>query len=313
MVARVARALVAAVLAIALILLGRMTPAVADAAADEVHYTFTGGTSVALDWRGTAQDVRYGLTTDYGQTATGTAPQWTPISSAGPFWQAQISGLTAATTYHYSIGGGPDYTFHTPPAAGQSFRFDAIGDIGDTTHFSHLADTFSAIAADQPSFVIMDGDLTYANAANATQTVVDQHFNDVMAWSTSAAYMPAWGNHEWESPAVDDLRNYKGRLLMPNAQASPGSPETSCCGDDWGWSTRVASGSSRIRSRTPRRPGATGRRRPAPSWPTRRTIPRSATSSRSATGPRTPPDITPETARSRAFSTGLARPTASTC
>lgn len=235
MVARVTRALVAAVFAIALILLGRMTPAVADAAADEVHYTFTGGTSVALDWRGTAQDVRYGLTTDYGQTATGTAPQWTPISSAGPFWQAQISGLTAATTYHYSIGGGPDYTFHTPPSAGQSFRFDAIGDIGDTTHFSHLADTFSAIAADQPSFVIMDGDLTYANAANATQAVVDQHFNDVMAWSTSAAYMPAWGNHEWESPAVDDLRNYKGRLLMPNAQASPGSPETSCCGDDWGW------------------------------------------------------------------------------
>jgi parallel beta-helix repeat protein len=235
MVARVARALVAAVIAIALVLLARITPALADATADEVHYTFTGATSVALDWRGTPQDVRYGPTTDYGQTATGVAPQWTPISSAGPFWQAQISGLTPGTTYHYSIGGGLDYTFHTPPAAGQSFRFDAIGDIGDTTHFSHLADTFSAIASDQPSFVIMDGDLTYANATNATQAVVDQHFNDVMVWSTSAAYMPAWGNHEWESPSVDDLRNYKGRLLMPNAQTSPGSPDTSCCGDDWGW------------------------------------------------------------------------------
>ena len=235
MVVRVMRALVAAVFAMAIAMLAWITPAVADTAADEVHYTFTGATSVALDWRGTAQDVRYGLTADYGQTETGAAPQWTPISSPGPFWQVQISGLSPGTTYHYSIGGGPDYTFRTPPAAGQQFRFDAIGDIGDTSHFSHLADTFSAIAADQPSFVVMDGDLTYANAANATQSVVDQHFNDVMAWSTFAAYMPAWGNHEWESPAVDDLRNYKGRLLMPNAQASPGAPGVSCCGDDWGW------------------------------------------------------------------------------
>lgn len=235
MVARVTRALVAALAATALVMVARIAPTAADAAADEVHYTFTGATSVALDWRGTAQDVRYGLTTDYAQTVTGTAPEWTPISSPGPFWQAQVFGLSPGTTYHYSIGGGPDYTFHTPPAAGQQFRFDAIGDIGDTTHFSHLADTFSAIAADQPSFVVMDGDLTYANATNATQAAVDQHFNDVMAWSTSAAYMPAWGNHEWESPAVDDLRNYKGRLLMPNAQASPGSPDISCCGDDWGW------------------------------------------------------------------------------
>ena len=211
----------------------RVSPGFADVPVDEVHYTFAGPTSVTLDWRGTAPDVRYGPTSAYGSTATGVAPQWTPISSAGPFWQAQLTGLAAGTTYHYSIGGGSDYTFHTPPTG--DFRFDAIGDIGDTTHFSHLADTFSAIASDQPSFVLMIGDLTYANAANATQTVVDQHFNDAMVFSTSAAYIPAWGNHEWESPAVDDLRNYKGRLLMPNAAQSPGAPAISDGGNDWGW------------------------------------------------------------------------------
>lgn len=236
MFARLAHFGVAAACTATLVLSVQAGPAVADVVpVDEVHYTFLGPTSVMLDWRGTAQDVQYGLTTSYDQASTGVAPQWTPISSAGPFWQAQITGLSPGTTYHYSIGGGPDYTFHTPPAPGQAFRFDAIGDIGDTTHFSHLADTFSAIAADQPSFVLMDGDLTYANAANATQAVVDQHFNDVMAFSTFAAYMPAWGNHEWESPTVDDLRNYKGRLMMPNAQAAPGAPDISCCGDDWGW------------------------------------------------------------------------------
>jgi parallel beta-helix repeat protein len=209
------------------------SPGVADIPVDEVHYTFTGSASVSVDWRGSATDLQYGPTSSYGTTVSGSAPAWTPISSPGPFWQASISGLAAGTTYHYSIGGGPDYTFHTPPTG--DFRFDAIGDIGDTTHFSKLGDTFSAIASDQPSFVLMIGDLTYANAANATQDVVDQHFNDVMSWSTQAAYMPAWGNHEWESPAVDDLRNYKGRLLMPNAQTSPGAPDVSCCGDDWGW------------------------------------------------------------------------------
>ncbi len=207
--------------------------AYADVPVDEVHYTYLGATSISLDWRGSAQDVRYGTTSSYGSTATGNAPQWTPWSSSGPFEQATITGLAPGTTYHYSIGGGPDYTFSTPPTT--SFRFDAIGDVGDTTHFGHLADTLSAIASDQPSFVLMVGDLTYANATNATQAVVDQHFDDVMAWSTSAAYMPAWGNHEWESPSIDNLLNYKGRLEMPNAQASPGSPDISCCGDDWGW------------------------------------------------------------------------------
>ena len=55
-----------------------------------------------------------------------------------------------------------------------------------------------------------------------------------MSWSQSAAYMPAWGNHEWET-AVDDLRNYKGRFKLPTPQTSPGAPAAGCCGEDWGW------------------------------------------------------------------------------
>jgi parallel beta-helix repeat protein len=210
-------------------------PGVAMAAtgADEVHYTFTSATSVAIDWRGDPADVRWGPTSSYGQTATGTAPAWKPWSSAGPFWQLELGGLDPGATYHYSIGGGPDYTFHTPPTG--DFRFDAIGDVGDTVNFSKLGDTLDRIAADNPSFVLMAGDLSYANAPNSGQAAVDQHFNDVMRWSTSAAYMPAWGNHEYDVAGADDLRNYKGRLLMPHAQASPGSPDLSCCGNDWGW------------------------------------------------------------------------------
>ncbi len=43
------------------------------------------------------------------------------------------------TTYHYSIGGGPDYTFHAAVSTGD-FRFDAVGDVGDTANFSKLGD-----------------------------------------------------------------------------------------------------------------------------------------------------------------------------
>src|SRR6476469_7640215 len=82
---------------------------------DEVHYTFTSQTSVAIDWRGDAHDVRWGPTPAYGNAATGTAPQWAPWSSPGPFWQLQLTGLAPGTTYHYSVAGGPDWTFHTPP------------------------------------------------------------------------------------------------------------------------------------------------------------------------------------------------------
>src|SRR5690348_11252087 len=65
----------------------------ADTAVDNVHYTFTGSTSVAIDWRGGANDVRWGTTTAYGQTATGVAPGWTPWDSTGPFWQLELGGL----------------------------------------------------------------------------------------------------------------------------------------------------------------------------------------------------------------------------
>ena len=198
--------------------------------ADEIHYTFTGPTSVAFDWRGTATDIRYGTTTSYGTTAATHAPTPLPFSSPGPFQEVELTGLARGATYHYSIGGGPDHTFATAPNG--AFRFDLIADIGSSTASSKVATTQSQVAADNPAFVLAAGDLTYAN--DNGQAAVDQHFNDVMSWSQSAAYMPAWGNHEWET-AVDDLRNYKGRFKLPNAQASVGAPAAGCCGEDWGW------------------------------------------------------------------------------
>jgi parallel beta-helix repeat protein len=198
---------------------------------DEVHYTFTGPTSVALDWRGPDAEVRYGTTSAYGSTVVGHTPSPAPFSSPGPFLEAQLTGLARGTTYHYSIGGGVDRTFRTPPTGG--FRFDAIGDVGDSGNYRGVAPTQGQIAADDPAFVLMLGDLTYGN--DHGPQAVDRHFNDMMEWSDTAAYMPAWGNHEWEAPASDDLRNYKGRFAIPNGAAAAGAPAPGCCGEDWGW------------------------------------------------------------------------------
>ena len=211
-------------------------PAVWEAAsaADEIHWTIMGEGSVAFSWRGDESEVRYGLTSAYGQRAAAQAPSPRPFSSSGPFREALLTGLRPDSLYHYAIGNGPDRTFRTPPPRGASgFTVCAEGDIGDSTSYFEMPIVQSQVAIQAPDFVIALGDLTYGNVHG--QEVVDQHFNDVMVWSETAAYMPAWGNHEYDIPSEDDLRNYKGRFDLPNDRASPGSPSVSCCGEDWYW------------------------------------------------------------------------------
>jgi PKD repeat protein len=212
-----------------------VNPAPTGTQADEIHWTFMGQTAVAFDWRGFDKTIRYGLTTAYGSTVTAATPTPIPFSSAGPFWEAQITGLQENTTYHYSIGTGPDHLFHTPPPRGSNAAFTVYvaGDIGAAANYSKITTLQNVIAAGNPAFGLMVGDLSYGNTNGLA--AVDNHFNDMMAWSRDAAYMPAWGNHEYETPTVDDLRNYKGRFSLPNPQTSPGSPGVSCCGEDWYW------------------------------------------------------------------------------
>jgi parallel beta-helix repeat protein len=229
----VRRLTVVGVLVIPVLVAAAISGAVAVGAdpVDELHYSLTGPTSVTFDWRGDASEIRYGKTTAYGDTATARTPDPRPFSSTGPFKEVELSGLDPGTTYHYSIGGGTDHIFNTAPTG--NFRFDVEGDIGSSRDYSTVATSQNQIGGDNPAFVLMLGDLTYGEPFG--QASVDQHFNDVMAWSQQAAYMSAWGNHEWENPSSDDLRNYKGRLAVPHPQTSPSAPAPGCCGEDWGW------------------------------------------------------------------------------
>jgi hypothetical protein len=202
--------------------------------ADEIHWTFTGLNSVSFDWRGTATEVHYGLSSAYGAVAIAQPPSPIPFSSSGPFWEAELTGLQPNVVYHYSIGSAPDQTFRTPPQPGtEGFTIDAEGDIGGSNSFIGITGVQRLIADDLPAFVLILGDLTYGNETG--QSSVDQHFNDVMVWSQNTAYMPAWGNHEWDIAAKDDLRNYKGRFELPHQQMSANAPSQGCCGKDWYW------------------------------------------------------------------------------
>ena len=207
-----------------------------DHTADEIHWTFTGPTSVTVHWRGSAGAVRYGLTRRLGDTVGAAEPIPLPFSSQGPFREARITGLAENTRYYYSIGKGTAHTFHTPPARGASgFTFHVQGDIGSAHDWHHMATCQRMIADARPAFVLCVGDLTYGNSTG--QYAVDNHFNDVMVWSLDAAYMPAWGNHEWDEPEDDDMRNYKGRFELPNPQSSPeyGGHRYAGGGEDWYW------------------------------------------------------------------------------
>ena len=115
-----------------------------------------------------------------------------PFSSSGPFWEARLKGLAENTTYYYQIGAGPENTFKTPVSRGSAgFTVVAQGDIGETGSYPNMGLVQDRVAAPTPTFVLMVGDLTYANGT--TIAAVDQHFNDVMGWSARAAYMPGVG------------------------------------------------------------------------------------------------------------------------
>jgi parallel beta-helix repeat protein len=203
-------------------------------AADEIHYTVTGQNSVTFDWRGTAVEnsIGFGLSPGAYTQVTAITPTPVPNSSQGPFWEAKLAGLKENSLYYYSIGSGPERTFRTPPVLGSSgFTVYAQGDIGDTTNYFNVGAVQDLIANGQPALVLGLGNL--ARGVSNGKAAIDQHFNDVMAWSKEAAYMPAWGDQDWKGTGNVGFANYRGRFDLPNPQTSPDAPLAG--GEDWYW------------------------------------------------------------------------------
>ncbi|HEY4393849.1 MAG TPA: metallophosphoesterase, partial [Polyangia bacterium] len=202
----------------------------------EVHFTYTAPDAVTFDWRGDGTTLRYWAKDQPPHTVTAHRPTPMPISMPGPFQEAVADHLVPGMEYEYEVGHPMKPTpraFRAPPPPGSGFVFAAVGDIGDAGGQPAALGVHRDLSVAEPLLVLALGDLSYADLRN--QSAVDRHFDDVMVWSQRAAYMPAWGNHEWDDPQRDDLRNYKGRFALPNAETSPGAPATGCCGEDWWW------------------------------------------------------------------------------
>lgn len=208
---------------------------------DEIHWTIISQTAVTFDWRGAATSIQYGTSAgSYPNSKVGSTPSPLPNSSAGPFYEAKLTGLQQDTLYYYKIG-AVESTFRTPPAIGSSdYWIAAQADLGSTLIKSTFGTIQNQIAQDNPNLsgddrprlVLVPGDLTYGDQSGAAS--VDVHFNDVMVWSQWAAYMPAWGNHE-DGGTSDDRNNYEGRFDFPNSQDCPNAPAAGGPGEEWMW------------------------------------------------------------------------------
>ncbi|HEY7376402.1 MAG TPA: metallophosphoesterase [Polyangia bacterium] len=205
----------------------------------QIHYTFTAPDAVTFDWRGNDRTLRFWAKAAAPRTIEAHPPVPAPPvpPAAAVTWQeAVLGGLQPGVEYIYEVGHPmrpQAMSFHAPLAPGSvGFRFVAVGDIGSSATSQAVARVHKMIARAEPTFVLGLGDLTYADEGSPADA--DRHFDDVMPWSRSAAYMPVWGNHEWEGKG-DDLSNYKARFALPHAAASPGAPAAGCCGEDWYW------------------------------------------------------------------------------
>ncbi len=201
-------------------------------AADEIHWTITGQTTVNISWHGDTTDntLDYRLGSGEKIRVVAKHPKPIPTSAIGTFWEVNLSGLKENSQYTYAIGNSPEQRFKTPPLPGQAnFTIFAEGTIGDTGHYFNAGIIQDLIATSTPDFVIGLGDLSLGSIYGLKSA--RQHFNDVMVWSKDAAYMPVWGDLDSRNTALDSFKNYKGRFTLPNPQVSPGS--SAAGGEDW--------------------------------------------------------------------------------
>jgi hypothetical protein len=219
---------------------GTVNSAVADTA-DQIHFTVISNTAMTFDWIGTADHIYYGTDpANLVNSVVAVHPPFLPViadpwtSNAGPYWEAKLTGLQQNTIYSYKIGdSGQVKTFLTPPPRGVSgFRTCSVSDLHNNS--TECLAMFDQIVGLNPDFVITTGDTTGGDSGG--QSYVDTRFHTAMAWSQEAAWMPIWGNHDWQdNPSNDDLRTLKGRFDIANPQTAYGSPTPGCCDEDWGW------------------------------------------------------------------------------
>jgi hypothetical protein len=207
-------------------------------AIDEAHWSIMGPTAVTFDWRGSDTTIYYGTTSgDLTNSMAASAASPTPDTN-GSYWECALTGLSTDTLYYYKIGSsGTEHTFRTPPLPGSSgFTIVVASDFQESAvGLPHTSACMDLIASANPRFVLHCGDTTGADDYGGTPRAHTVYNLMMTKWSQDAAYMPCFGNHDWDSYV--QVRWTIGRCAFPNAQDMPdrpwpGYPEEN---EDWCW------------------------------------------------------------------------------
>jgi Purple acid Phosphatase, N-terminal domain/Calcineurin-like phosphoesterase len=168
-----------------------------------------------------APQVRWGTGSSYGSRQDAAASRVPVPAVAGEpaeqtlYSRTLLSGLLPGTTYHYSVSSdgvswSPDATFTTGHHDGAGFRFTAFGD--EATSMVRAYPMAQLVAAQQPAFHLVAGDLAYAtrNGIRLPRLggFVPSRWDDYLqivgpAAAQSIPWQAAVGAHETE-PLGDD-------------------------------------------------------------------------------------------------------------
>ncbi|MGH2793818.1 MAG: fibronectin type III domain-containing protein [Actinomycetota bacterium] len=163
------------------------------------------------------------------------ADTWGVRGTDTTYHQARVSGLEPATTYTYRVrhdgGESPSATFHTAPAASETFTFTSFGDQGVNDDAAAITALVEKIA---PAFQFHVGDICYAYRVGfgnplepappvqalvpilTDQSVWDAWLAMVSPQAARAPWMTTVGNHEMEygyGPLGYD--SYSARFALP--------------------------------------------------------------------------------------------------
>jgi hypothetical protein len=218
---------------------------VPDGTPEQIHLTWgeDPASSVVISWASAAQAINprvlYGAST-LRHTAHAVQRIYTDgLNGETVFtYHAQLQGLEAGTTFHYSVTADNDSSaarpfaasFQTAPRGRAAFRWTSYGDLATPNPVWVLSSPQSRFAVEaveqfKPLFHLLNGDLCYANLNPSAQPAVWRDFgNNNQSSAALRPWMPCLGNHEVEfDNGAQGFRSYLTRYWLPdNGTEFPG-------------------------------------------------------------------------------------------
>jgi hypothetical protein len=222
-----------------LALLGETSAAGADGTPEQIHLTWGDdpARSVFVSWACAAQAIHPRVVLEHAGAASSVIQAIQRTYTDGLNGQtvftyhARLDGLTADTTYRYSVTADNDShrqtpfaaDFHTAPRGRRAFRWTSYGDLATPNASWKLSSPQSRHAVDaverfKPLFHLLNGDLCYANLNWTAQPAVWADFgNNVQRSAAHRPWMPCPGNHEIEfCNGPQGFGSYLTRYCLPD-------------------------------------------------------------------------------------------------